>query len=225
MKPVTAPPMEKREASSSGFSAFSNCLPSVDRWLAKRAAVKGLAAEADRLERKASEWEGRGHWQLAGRCREMAAKMAERSLDISFAGEVLRRRDALLRGAIVAYAVEIGDAGRYDPAIQFRMYMVARKLGEPAVARRNLDKAMKGFDSMFTDRNLEALVRLNRLKREFIRELWEGESSEAFRIAKEALSVAAGIRTADGTANRAIDTSGWLDAQVEARYGGQKDGD
>ncbi len=222
MKSITAPPMEKG-GGPSGFSVFSNYLPSLDRWLAKRAAIKGLGIEADRLERKAEEWEKRGHWQLAGRSKELAARMAERSLDLAFAGDTLRRRDALLRGAIVDYAVEVGDAGRYDPAVIFRMYMVARKLGEPQLARRNLDKAMKGFDGMFSDRNLESLVRLNRLKRDFIMELWEGESSEAFRIAKEALSVAAGIRTADGAANRAIDTSEWLDAQVEARYREQKE--
>ncbi len=201
---------------------FAGLIPAVDRWVKRKDALKALSDDAWRLEAKAEEWEKRGHWQLAGRCKELAAKRVDSILDIELRREHMNRRDDLLRGAIVDYALEIGDAARYDPAVQFRMYMVARRLGEPQLARRNLDKAMKGFDCMFSDRNLESLVRLNRLKRDFMRELWEGDSCEAFRIAKEALSVAAGIRTADGAANRAIDTSEWLDAQVEARFSEQK---
>ena len=107
MKSVAAPPM-KREPGPAGFSIFAGYLPSVDRWLARRAAIKGLAAEADRLEGIAKAWEQRGHYEMAGKLKERGAKMAQRSLDMTFTRETLKRRDGLLRGAIVDYALEMG---------------------------------------------------------------------------------------------------------------------
>ena len=99
------------------------------------------------------------------------------------------------------------------------MYLVARKLGEATVAKRNLDKAMDGFAKMIADPNLDAFVQLNRLKRGFLHELWEGESTEAFRIATEALAVARGIRDPEGTTDRWNDTTDWIDARIAERYG------
>lgn len=217
MKTVTAPPIDKQEARR-GFSIFSGYCPSIDRWLARRAAVKGLEAETERLDKLASGWEERGHWQMAGRCREAAAKMAERSIDISFDLATAKRREALLRAAIVDYAVEVGEAARFDPAVIYRMYIVARRLGEAALAKKKLGEAMKGFDSMYADRNLEALVRLNRLKREFLFQLWEGEASDAIRIAAEAAAVAREIRAAGHTCDRSEDTERWIEEKMAERY-------
>ncbi len=216
MKQTTARATAKE---AEGFSVFAGYLPSVDRWLARRAAVKGLAAAADMLDRKAAEWEKRGHWQMAGSLKERAAKMAERSLDLEFDRDTKRRRDALLREAVVCYAVEIGDAARYDPAVQFRMYMVAKRMGEIGIAEKNKACAMKGFNNMMADRNLDTLVSLNRLKRQFLFLLWEGEMADALSAAREAVETAGAIRSTDGKTDRAKDTEAWVEKMVSERFG------
>ncbi len=199
-------------------SAFASRIPALDRWMKRRAVIGCLLEEASGLERKAKEWEGRGHWQMAGRTHELGARMVERAMDFELRLEHSKRWKGFLRQAIVCYAMEIGSAGRYDPAIEFRIYMVARKAGEAKVAAERMTKAMSGFNAMYGDRNLEALVRLNRLKREFLYELWEGEVQEALRISREAESVAGTIRTQDGSTDRRKDTVAWMEEQIAGRF-------
>ncbi len=218
MKTLTPQIEERQLPKGASFAAY---VPFLDRWMRKRAVVGGLLEEASRLERSAGAWEQREHWQMAGRFKEAAARMVERAMDIEMKTEHAKRWQALLREAIVCYAVEIGEAGRYDPAVEFRIYMVARKMGEAKVAAERMKKAMSGFNTMFTDRNLEALVRLNRLKREFLSVLWEGDMQEALRKANEAETVAREIRSPDGCTDRGKDTVEWLEKQVAKRFEGK----
>ncbi len=219
MKTLIAQPEERTAGRLA--TAFASRIPILDRWMRRRAVIGGLLAEASRLEGKAAEWEGRGHWQRAGRTHELSARMVERAMDFELRPEHAKRWKDSLRQAIVCYALEVGEAGRYDPAIQYRIYMVARKAGEAKVAAERLKKAMDGFNAMYGDPNLDALVRLNRLKREFLSELWEGEVQEALRISREAEGVAGTIRTQDGGTDRRKDTVAWMEEQIAKRFSGE----
>ncbi len=210
---------QAEERQPSGIAAsFASRIPAVDRWMRKRAVVGGLLEETSKLERRASEWEERGHWQMAGRTWELGARMVERVMDYEPPSKHAMRWQGMLRKAIVCYAVEIGEAGRYDPAVEYRMHLVARKAGQPQISAERMRRAMAGFHRMYEDRNLEALIRLNRIKREFLYALWEGDALDALRSAAEAESVAAEIRAHDRSTDRAKDTVAWLEGEIGKRF-------
>jgi hypothetical protein len=212
--------IHKNEPSpSSARSAFAKYFPRIESWRKRKALIKELALESKNIETVSSTWELREHWERAAHYKERAAVPLKKLLDIEFHSEYCRRYTELLKDAIVRYSVEIGEAGRYDPGLHYRIYLNAMELGDPRIARKHLLAMNRGFAFMVTDPNLDALVRLNRLKRAYLAEVWEGKEETALGLASEAVKIARTIKTTDGIANREVDTVEWLGAQFAAKNG------
>ena len=205
--------------SADNASAFSRYFPKADDWMKRRKLVRELSAESAACAAEARTWEGRGHWEMAGRLYEKGACHLERSLDIQYDGERRRGMESLLRSAMVSLRLEMTEAARYDPALHWRMSRVARALGEPKMTVEHFKKACNGFSLVVCNRSVESLVGLNRLKRRFIEEVWEGPQERAFATAAEAIALSRRITTSDGKVSRENDTRKWLENQYSARYG------
>ncbi|MFN7991061.1 MAG: hypothetical protein U0R44_02780 [Candidatus Micrarchaeia archaeon] len=207
--------------SEDGKSLFARYFPAVERWRRRKALIGRLVSDSIAMDRKSGEWEGRGHWERAGRCKEQAALRIRTLMDIELRGEHIKRYEGLLRDAVVLYALEIGEAGRYDPAIHYRIYLAARGMGDAALAKKHFTSMVDGLALMVIDQRLERLVSLNRAKREFLSELWEGDTATAFVIANEALAIARTVPAGDGKGDRERDTIEWIEKQVTARFAAQ----
>ncbi|MEW6722816.1 MAG: hypothetical protein AB1324_06140 [Candidatus Micrarchaeota archaeon] len=200
-----------------GKPYFRKIFPKLDMWLSKRERAAALICESQVHERRAAVWEGRGHFERAAKEMEDAALPVRELLDFELTHANIARYAKLLKLARGYYDAELGTAGRYDPALFFRTAKLSRDMGDAIRMRADYERMMDGFRLMVEDRNLDNLVRLNRLKREFLRELWGGSREGASAIVEDALRVAAMVRA--GKADRRRDTEAWLDAQLLARYG------
>lgn len=199
--------------------AFARIFPKTERWMQKRRLIKELEAESDERAGEAAVWEGRRQWEKAGRLYEEAAGRLRLALDVRFEGKRLRRMEGLLSDAMVCLHLELTEAARYDPVLHWRMSRIARMMGDAKRTVEHFKRSCDGFSLMVSDRNVDSLVRLNRLKRRFIEEVWEGAQEKAFATGAEAIAVSKGIRTPDGKLTRESDTRRWLEAAYSERFG------
>jgi len=175
-------------------SVLAKHVPQFDRWNRRRILVEHLIEESRRHEEKASEWGRRGHWERAAYYKKMAAESIREVMDIKITRQLLERYNNLLRDAIVSYSVEIGHAGRYDPALHYQIYKTALQMGNPKLARKHYGSLQTELSHLISDPNLELIVRLNRVKRTFLEGLWEGKEEIAFRSANEAIALAKSLK-------------------------------
>lgn len=200
----------------SGKSAFARLFPRLECWAENRRTAGRLLKEADLHERKAGEWERRGHHERSGFCLEMAANAVANAMHVRYGLKEQRRHDGLLRKAVVSYALELKE--RYDPGLDWRIYKVAMRVNEPALAADHFNAAIRGFEGMIQDPALDSQVRLSRLKRRLLERVCERDAESAMLISYEALDAAS--RARPGEAEKIAETRAWVCGRFRDEFGG-----
>jgi hypothetical protein len=197
-------------------SAFARLFPSIECWAQNKKTVSRLLEEAAMHEQKAGQWEKRGHFERFGFCLERAADAVASATNIRFSLKDQRKYHELLRKSVVSYALEMKE--RYDPGLQWRIYKVARLMGDTHQAVNHYKAAIAGFENMIHDPALDSDVRLGRLKRKLLERVCERDMQSAVMISYEALDMASGARP--GAAEKIAETKAWVSDQFRKELGG-----